>query len=344
MELQAFDHPAAWHTGDLGGVDALAVDLEDRHITALCEALRTSRRGARCAGLPEDSEFVLEGIEDDIAAWREQVRNGRGFVLLRGFPVTDLPLDDVEAMYYGLGQWFGRPVSQSNMGDLVGHVVDVGGKDTRERAYRNSAELRLHTDRCDHLGMLCIRPAMSGGVSGYASALTIHNEMLATRPDLLQELYRGFRLHRFGEQGPGEPPVTDMPIPVVSVADGAPCVVYLRGYIDLAVQEGHCTLTASQREALDYLDALSNREDIRLDFTMQPGDLLFFNNCLLLHTRTAFEDSPDPALRRHLLRLWLMEDGRPAVEGVRAHKGKGGIPPQKGRGTFYETRGQLNVT
>ena len=46
----------------------------------------------------------------------------------------------------------------------------------------------------------------------------------------------------------------------------------------------------------------------------------------------------DPERRRHLLRLWLMEDERPAAEGVRLHKGAGGIPRREGKGTYYSGR------
>ena len=31
---QPFDHPAAWTADDLGGKDAFAFDLDDRHIAA----------------------------------------------------------------------------------------------------------------------------------------------------------------------------------------------------------------------------------------------------------------------------------------------------------------------
>jgi hypothetical protein len=33
--------------------------------------------------------------------------------------------------------------------------------------------------------------------------------------------------------------------------------------------------------------------------------MFFINNRWLLHNRTAFEDDPEPARRRHLVRLWL---------------------------------------
>ena len=48
----------------------------------------------------------------------------------------------------------------------------------------------------------------------------------------------------------------------------------------------------------------------------------------VLHNRTAFEDHDEPHLKRHLMRLWLMDwNWRPTVEGVRYNKGEGGITP-----------------
>ena len=335
MPVSAIDHPAAWKATDFAAKDDLVVELAPRHL----EALRAEVE--RCRPLLEDlakvtpERFPLAGIGDDIAAWRAEVRNGRGILILRGIPVESLLPEDLRLMYLGLGSHFGRPVSQSNMGDLIGEVLDVGGKDRRERAYRNSRALALHTDRCDHLAMLCIRPAVEGGLSGYASALTIHNIMLAERPDLLEPLYQGYFLHRFGEQPPGEPPITVERVPIFSVTDGVPSVIYIRGYINLADEEGLVSLSDAEREALDVMDEVSNRPDVRLDLRLEPGEICFTNNCLLLHTRTAFEDAPDPACKRHLLRLWLREDGRPMASGVRLHKGRDGIEPLAGKGTYY---------
>ena len=62
-----------------------------------------------------------------------------------------------------------------------------------------------------------------------------------------------------------------------------------------------------------------------MSFQLERGEAALFNNCAVLHNRTAFEDHDDPHLKRHLMRLWLMDwDGRPTVEGVRYHKGEGG--------------------
>jgi len=337
--IRRIDHPAAWHVNELGGADRIALRLETRHLDALDAAVRRSKKDAIPVESLTRETFPLEPIASDVEQWRQELTQGRGLLLLRGFPVGDYDVDDMGRMFMGLGAHFGYAVSQNNLGEKLGHVVNVGDKDRRERAYRNSRGLSLHTDRCDDIGMLCLQKACSGGESGYASALTIHNEILATRPDLLAPLYAGFRLHRFGEQPPGEPPITRLRVPIFSLEDGYFNVVYIRGYIDLAVDEGLYALDEKSRQALDYFDEVANRPDIRLDVMLQPGDGMFTNNCLLLHRRTAFEDCEEPGLKRHLLRLWLMDEARSAVAAVRSHKNRAGIEKLDHRGTYYAGAG-----
>ena len=338
---QAFDHAAVWQGADLASKDSLAIDLEQRHVDALdgaLDALR-ARKNFELSQLRR-ADFPLESISRDVTSWRHEMRDGRGLILLRGFPLDGYGVEEIELMYYGLGLHLGRAVSQSNMGDLIGHVVNVGGKDSRERAYRNSVELRLHTDLCDHVAMLCLQPAWEGGVSAYASGLTVHNEILANQPELLKPLYDGYYMHRFGQQLPGEPTVTRHRVPIFSVANGVPSVVAMRHYSDLAVDEGLAERSEIESEALDYFDQVAARSDLRVEFTLERGELMLSNNCLVLHSRSGFEDHPhDAAKRRHLLRLWLRDDERPALDSVHSHKGNHGVAEQDGRGTYYRGAG-----
>jgi hypothetical protein len=222
------------------------------------------------------------------------------------------------------------------MGDKLGHVVDVGGKDRRERAYRNSRELTLHTDRADIVAMLCVQPAVEGGLSGYASAHTIYNEIRASRPELLEPLFAGFPYHRRGEEAPGEPAITPYRVPVLSESQGEMSVVWLRAYIEMAAKDLGTPLAGEDLAALDCFEEVGRRSDVQLNFMLAPGQAIFFNNCVLLHNRTSFEDSPDPATKRHLLRLWLMLDGvRPLTPEVHAYKGTRGIVDQSAKSTYY---------
>jgi hypothetical protein len=63
-------------------------------------------------------------------------------------------------------------------------------------------------------------------------------------------------------------------------------------------------LSASHVEAINALQFVAERHALALK--LKPGDLMFWNNLALLHSRTGFTDSPDR--RRHLLRLWLRND------------------------------------
>jgi hypothetical protein len=48
------------------------------------------------------------------------------------------------------------------------------------------------------------------------------------------------------------------------------------------------------------------------------------NNCTVLHSRTGFEDYPEPERRRHMIRLWLLlRERRPLAENFPAHNGYG---------------------
>ena len=103
----------------------------------------------------------------------------------------------------------------------------------------------------------------------------------------------------------------------------------------MAVEEGHVQLSDRELEALDYLEAVTERPDVRFECMLEPGELCINNNCLLLHERSAFMDADDPGQKRLLLRLWLREDGRPMAPGVSMHKGEAGILKQLGMGTYY---------
>ena len=139
--------------------------------------------------------------------------------------------DDAALAYWGLGLHLGRAVSQNAAGDLLGHVRDVGleRRDPTLRLYATREQLGFHTDGSDIVGLLCLRPAKSGGTSRIASSAAIYNEILRRRPDLAPALYEPFPFDRNGEEGPGEPPYFTLPL--CRVADGRLRTFYIGWYI-----------------------------------------------------------------------------------------------------------------
>ena len=68
-------------------------------------------------------------------------------------------------------------------------------------------------------------------------------------------------------------------------------------------------LAPEDYEALDMLNEMATDPELRLDMEFMPGDIHFLHNHTILHSRSAYEDWPEPERKRHLLRLWLAPPG-----------------------------------
>lgn len=82
-------------------------------------------------------------------------------------------------------------------------------------------------------------------------------------------------------------------------------------------------------EAFDLVDSILNDKDIRIDMTLEPGDIQFANNYLIFHSRTSFEDYEEVERRRHLFRLWLKMPN--ARELAPDFPGRNGIPKREAK-------------
>jgi hypothetical protein len=83
-------------------------------------------------------------------------------------------------------------------------------------------------------------------------------------------------------------------------------VKYNRSYVQSAQRFSDVPrLTPLQLEAMDAVDRLCDDPRFCVGMALEPGDLQFVCNHGVLHSRTAYEDWPEPSRRRHLLRLWL---------------------------------------
>ncbi len=208
--------------------------------------------------------------------------------------------------FLGLGLHLGNLRSQNAQGHLLGHVRDQGlsSKDPNVRIYQTRERQNYHTDSCDVVGLLCLHPARSGGLSSLVSTVTIFNELRRRRPDLARVLFEPIETDRRGEASPGQRPF--FRIPVFNWHAGLLTTIYHRPYIESARRFAEVPpLTPLQTEALDAFDALANDPALHFFMEFRAGDVQLVHNHTLLHDRTAFEDWPEPERRRHLLRLWL---------------------------------------
>lgn len=242
-----------------------------------------------------------------------ELRAGVGFLLLRGLPRAHYSDDDMARIYFGLGTYLGTTIPQSYLGELLGNVLDVSDIEADTRGYRAGGGQRMHTDSADIVSLMCLRAARSGGSSRIVSALAVHDELLRHHPDLLQALYDGYvfrRMERDAQYGDG---VLVRHISIFE-REGETVSCYLSGsYPRRAVAAGDAVMTAAQEAALDELERIASSPEFYLDMNIDEGDIQFLNNRVILHGRTDYEDWPDVARRRHMLRLWLRAPTWPAL-------------------------------
>jgi Taurine catabolism dioxygenase TauD, TfdA family len=165
-----------------------------------------------------------------------------------------------------------------------------------------------------------------------ASAATVWNVFLSERPDLLAPLIGGFHFYRPTADRGASPPLTPVKLPVFAAdMDGQLHCSFIPELIRSGARHDGGNLSPLAAEALDFFEAVTNREGIFLDMEFRPGDMQFLNDRTTIHGRTDYQDWPEPELRRHLFRLWLMcpHWPRPSVRlnvFDEADRAGGGIP------------------
>lgn len=315
--MQPVIDPAAWTAETLGSIDDFSYAITDRDADELVAGVAAFRRHSAPIEEVSRENFPLQRFADVLADVRRELIDGRGLVMLRNFPLQRLDREQQAIAYLGLGAYLGKAMSQNRDGHILGHVKDLGGNytDADTRGYMTRAEMRFHSDACDYVGLLCLQTAKSGGASRVASSVTVYNRMLAQRPDLAESLCGDLYRSRSGEINPGEEPWIKHPI--FCVAEGYFSATGLGAAIDKAQRlPGVPPFTEAQKEAIALCRATVEACAVDMDF--QPGDIQLLNNFVTLHTRREFEDWPEAARKRHLLRLWLSDPAsRPLLKVVR---------------------------
>jgi len=296
------DHPSAWYYS----LPASSVNALDQMV----RELRDNPRPLTEVSIPvEHTATLREGLCPAL----EELEHGRGYVIVRGWDVSAYSEDEAKATYWLVGQALGKPFEQNVQGTILYDVRDTGRSVSEGVRFSvTNAESSFHTDNSfgeevlDYVGLLCLKIARSGGVNQMVSAYAAYEILANDYPEELEVLSRPFHVDRRGGVKEGQAPTAR--IPVLEMRDGELLVRYLRYWIHVGHDKAGEPLTPGQIRALDTLDAVLNRPELRAEFALAPGDMFFLNNRWTLHNRTAFEDYEELERRRHLVRLWLQAD------------------------------------
>ena len=256
----------------------------------------------------------FNGCGESLQSALDALNSGRGFAIIERVPIERCSVEEALSIYWLIGQFLGKPMEQNIEGTLLYDVRDTGQNVAQGARFSvTNAESSFHNDNSfgellpDLVGLLCLHTAKSGGQSQLISGYALHNELLENHPDALETLYQLFCFDRRGQFKVGESPTSQFPI--FQRSGDELTVRYLYYYIQVGHERAGKKLTPDQKKALEIVEGLLSRTDFRVEFNLQPGQMLFTNNRWILHNRTAFEDHTDPERRRHYVRLWLRQHG-----------------------------------
>jgi hypothetical protein len=281
------------------------IELTVPQQTELLEALALAPRRPLREVTKDD--FPLPTLAALFADVTRELIDGRGFVLVRGVPIDGLAPDQIELLYWGIGQHVGRPIYQRRTDDLLVYVRDQGVDPNSPlvRGYQTSARLDYHCDSSDVVALLCVRPAASGGVSTIVSSVAVHDELVRRSPEVAALLHEQW----WHDRKSGDGMDSFFQCSVFASRDGRLFAHYGRAYMESASRHPDIPpLPADRTAALDALDELTNSADFVLNMDFQPGDIQFLNNYTVMHARTEYIDHPEPSRKRELIRLWLVMD------------------------------------
>ncbi|MGE0717638.1 MAG: TauD/TfdA family dioxygenase [Alphaproteobacteria bacterium] len=314
---EILDIPAAWKGSTFDFRERALRVFTPAEVDELEAAVR-HLRGLGEFDLPDvtPATFPLPTLAPRMARMADELRHGSGVVLLRGIPRERFSADDIGLVYYGLGVHMGRPLAQSYLGELLGSVIDVSDVEETPRGYHAGGRQGFHTDgsACDIVGLMCLRGAKSGGASRIVSAVALRNALVERRPEFADAIYDGYyyrKMDNDAKYGRGMY-LTKEPVAVFAEGGGEFFCNLNGGDIRRAVEKGDATLSPLQAEAYDELQKLAASPEFHLDMDIGEGDIQFLNNRTILHSRLGYDDHPELARRRHMLRIWLEVPGWPA--------------------------------
>ncbi|KAL6755491.1 Clavaminate synthase-like protein [Haematococcus lacustris] len=322
--------PNDWRAADFRGAEnehKWQLVLQEQDLQEIDSALASlESRGVRIEDMTVE-DFPLPTLGPKLVHVRDEVILGKGFHLIRNFPVQRLSRWQTVAAYHGFGLYWGKPQAQNAKGHLVGHIKAIGTDPGLEgvRPYTTSIPHGYHTDNSDIAALLCLHDAEEGGVNNWVSSIAVHNALLRRgRKDLVEVLTNGdywLPAHnvwgspsdRWDASG-SHPGPTWVSTPPFLYHNNRLSVTYKEGaYYYYYKFPDAPRFTPLQEEALRTFTALAMSDELRLDHKLAPGDISLVNNLTMLHAKTAFKDSADPAKRRHLLRLWVAAPNAPPL-------------------------------
>ena len=160
VRMTPIEDASAWRGAELEQDRSWEYELEAGHIAELEAAVgAVKRQGLSLAEITHE-DFPLPTLEAMLARIADDLRDGRGFALLHGFPVEAHPFEDLERMYWGLCMHIGTGMTQNSDGGLIHYVTEGKLRPSQgRRGVGFPQKASLHVDLMDAVSLLCVRQA-----------------------------------------------------------------------------------------------------------------------------------------------------------------------------------------
>ncbi|PKS11057.1 hypothetical protein jhhlp_002818 [Lomentospora prolificans] len=266
-------------------------------------ALQTFKSNEVCP-----SNFPLPKLQKRLQRAKEEIHSGVGFFVIRGIEQSKYSAEDSVVIYLGIARYIGDRLGfQDRDGNVLCHVTDSRAwtvpKELRHGIHSNSS-LPFHNDMgCDILCLQVRQSALSGGGTYLVSGATIFNDLVQSKPDVIQTLFeRKWPVQISGQKG------NYILAPLMKFHDGKLMTNVDPGRLGphqspAAKTSDVPSLTEPQKLALGALMECAKRHE--LSVPLNTGDILFVNNWAIMHRRDSYDDDADSS--RHLVRLWLRD-------------------------------------
>ncbi|WP_137925058.1 TauD/TfdA family dioxygenase [Cupriavidus sp. 2SB] len=286
-------------------LDSLVADLRVNSlpIEALCTA-----------------DFHLPHSRTMMAQAKKILEEGVGFVIIDKLPMERYSVDEARSVYWLLSQMVGRPVAQNWQGKLLYDVRDLGkppGNGVRPDI--TNAEQNFHTDNSynlcppEYVSLLCVRPAKEGGVSSIVSFYSVFNALRQRHPQLISRLFQPYVFDRQREHAPED--LKLIAHPLVQVDKSRAVFRLSHRHVVTGYQMLGREMDDESASALETLESIMREPIFAREFFFEPGQIQIVDNKRCGHRRSGFVDHDEFERKRHLVRLWLRDEGRRFYNG-----------------------------
>src|SRR5689334_16150864 len=128
MTMKPVVGPAVWDGKRLQAHEDWIDRWSPSEVDALWSALDRVKSRSRPLEDIRRGDFDVPALRERFVALARELESGRGFVMLRGLPTDDLPIDDCKRLFWGIGLQLGVPINQTRVWQVLAEVKDVGEK------------------------------------------------------------------------------------------------------------------------------------------------------------------------------------------------------------------------